>query len=157
METLTAQDLRPTNSELREAALKALQGRVSEDEVRKFLEKANGEGSPPAIGAEGSVNLLVWGKCKCYPDGMPWQYDNTIWGGPAYSGNGVGFMYTAYNTWEAFFNNVTGCHAQGIATAGGVLQINWFNASGLPVGQFNGAVGGIGVFEAGGEGKWQRK
>lgn len=157
MANLTAQDLRPNNGELQEAALKALQGRVNEDDVRKFLEKASGEGVPPPVGAEGSVNLFVWGKCKCYPDGLPWQYDNTIWGGPAYSGGGVGFLYTAYTTWDGFFNNVTSCHAQGIASGGGILQINWFNASGLPVGQFNGVVGGIGVFEAGGEGKWQKK
>ena len=103
------------------------------------------------------MNLLVWGKCKCSPDGQPLQYDNTIWGGPAYSGGGVGFMYTAYSTWDAFFNNVTSCHAQGIASGPGILQITWFNASGTPVGQFNGAVGGVGVFEAGGEGKWQKK
>lgn len=157
MANLTTLDLRPTSSEVREATFKALQGRVSEDEVRKYLETMSNDGSPAPIGAEGSVNLLVWGKCKCYPDGLPWQYDNTIWGGPAYSGSGVGFMYTAYTTWDAFFNNVTSCHAQGIASGGGILQINWFNASGTPVGQFNGAVGGIGVFEAGGEGKWQKK
>jgi hypothetical protein len=69
----------------------------------------------------------------------------------------VGFMYTAYETWDAFFNNVTSAHVQGIAVEGGILQINWFNASGTPVGQFNGVAGGIGLLEAGGEGKWQRK
>jgi hypothetical protein len=66
-------------------------------------------------------------------------------------------MYTAYDSWDAFFRNVTSAHAQGIAEAGGILQINWFIENGTPVGQFNGAAGGIGVVECGGSGKWQKK
>ena len=153
----TAQDLRPTRDIVQKATLKALRGRVDEGEVRRFLEKAASNDVPAPIGATASLKIAVWGKLGCDPDGQPWKYDITVWGGPAYFGESVGFMYTAYETWDAFFRYVTGAHVQGIAEAGGILQINWFNESGVPVGQFNGAAGGIGLVEAGGSGTWQKK
>lgn len=154
---LTAQHLRPTHDIVQEATLKALQGRVEEAEVRRFLNEATRASAPAPIGATASLNIAVWGKLGCEPDGQPWKYDITVWGGPAYFGSAVGFMYTAYTSWDAFFRNVTSAHVQGIISGGGILQINWFNASGTPVGQFNGAAGGIGLVEAGGSGKWQEK
>src|SRR5215471_16873823 len=152
---LTVQDLRPTRDIVQEATLKALRGCVEEDEVRRFLAKAASVSVPAPIGASASLKIAVWGKLGCDPDGQPWKYDITVWGGPAYFGESVGFMYTAYETWDDFFRNVTGAHAQGIAVEGGILQINFFNSSGVLVGQFNGVAGGIGLVEAGGEGMWQ--
>lgn len=156
MENLTAQDLRPTSDIVQEATLKALQGRIKEDEVRRFLNEVVSDSVPDPIGATASVNIAIWGKLVCEPDGQPWKYDITVWGGPAYFGGSAKFMYTAYNLWDVFFRNVTSAHVQGIASGGGILQVNWFNESGTPVGQFNGAAGGIGRLEAGGSGKWQR-
>lgn len=155
--THTADDLRPDNEILMEAALRTLKGRVSEDEARSFLKQASSAGVPAPIGATASLNITIWGKLQCDPDGQPWKYDITVWGGPAYFGTSVGFLYTAYTSWDAFFRNTTAAHAQGIASGGGILQINWFNGDGVPVGQFNGAAGAIGLVEAGGKGGWERK
>src|ERR1700730_2085287 len=147
---LTEKDLLPTSPVVEQATIRALKGRVEADEVRKFLREAS-RSEPGALGATASVNIFIWGKVKCYPE-APWHYDTTIWGGPAASIESVGFIYTAYRTWDDFFRNVTGVHLQCDST----LQINWF-ADGTPVGQFNGAATGNAHFEAGGEGKWQRK
>ena len=155
-ENLTARDLQPTREELQEATLKVLKGRVSEDEARRFLTEAAGDGVPDPIGATADLKIAVWGKLKCDPDGQPWKYDITVWGGPAYIGGAVGFMYTAYTSWDAFFTYVTSAHVQGVDVGGGILQINWFNKDGTPVGQFNGAAGGVGLVEAGGSGGWDR-
>jgi hypothetical protein len=154
---LSAKDLRPDHDIVAQAAVTALKGRVSEDDVRRFLGKAASAGVPDPIGATASLKIAVWGKLTCDPDGQPWKYDHTVWGGPAYIGDAVGFMYTAYESWDAFFRNVTSAHVQAIDAGGGILQINWFNKDATPVGQFNGVAGGVGVCEAGGSGGWQRK
>lgn len=125
--------------------------------MTEFLEKMTSASVPAPIGATADIKLAVWGKLSVEPDQQPWKYDHTIWGGPAYIGSAVGFMYTAYETWDAFFQNVTGCHAQGVDAGGGILQVNWFISNGTPVGQFNGVAAGLGGFEAGGSGKWSRK
>ncbi|HYN95019.1 MAG TPA: hypothetical protein VES42_14315 [Pilimelia sp.] len=155
--TLTEQSLRPTNASVQQATMEALKDRIEPAEVQKFLDQIVSAGVPSPLGATASANIAVWGKVECDPDGQPWTYDATIWGGPAYFGTSVGFMYTAYESWDDFFRSVTGVHVQGIASGGGILQINWFNESGTPVGQFNGAAGAIGALEAGGSGGWQRK
>ncbi len=150
-------ELQPTRDVVQKATVRVLRGRANDEQIQKFLTELASASVPDPIGATASLNIAVWGKVTCEPDGQPWKYDNSVWGGPAYFGASVGFMYTAYNSWDAFFREVTSCHCQGIADAGGILQINWFNAGGTPVGQFNGAAGGIGLVEAGGAGKWQRK
>lgn len=151
---LQEQDLRPTQSHLEEATVQALKDRVDASEIQRFLREAVGDSAPAPIGATVNVKIAVWGKVHCEPDGQPWVYDTTIWGGPAYFGEAVGFMYTAYDTWDAFFQKVTGVHVQGIAETGGVLQVNWFISNGTPVGQFNGVAAGVGLLEAGGSGGW---
>jgi hypothetical protein len=156
-QTLTERDLTPANPRVRKATMEALTPRVEADEVRKFLELAVGLGTPEPIGATGSVNIAIWGTVDCKPQSQPWKYNTEIWGGPAYFGTAVGVMLTAYDTWDAFFRNVTSVHTQGIAEGGGILQINWMNSSGVPCGQFNGAAGGIGLLEAGGSGRWVHK
>jgi hypothetical protein len=156
-ETLNAEKLRPDTDAIQQATLKALSGRVDEAEVQKFLREVTSATAPAPIGATVDVKIAVWGKLHCEPDGQPWTYDITIWGGPAYIGGAVGFMYTAYNSWDAFFRNVTSAHVQGIDVGGGILQVNWFIENGTPVGQFNGVAGGVGLVEGGGSGKWQRK
>jgi hypothetical protein len=158
-DNLTAQDLQPDNDTLLDATIKVLKGRIDEDEVRRFAKQASNNVTAPVLGAEASLKLAVYGVLKCDPTTQPYKsykYDITVWGGPLYFGMSVGFMYTAFETWEAFFNRVTGAHVQGIVFPAGALQIN-FLENGLIVGQFNGAAGGIGAVEAGGTGKWERK
>lgn len=157
MNDLSQQNFRPNQSGVQQATLTALQPQVGEDEARSFVEKLSSQSVPAPVGATASVNIAVWGKCKCDPDGLSWKFDRTVWGGPAYSGSSVGFLYTAYEDWESFFRNVTSFHCQGIASGGGILQINWFIANGTPVGQFNGAAGGIGLLQAGAAGTWEKK
>ena len=153
-DTLTMQELGPSHPIVREATFRSLGRRLDASAVQKFLDEAAGPQAPAPIGATAQVNIAIWGKVNVDPDGQPWRYDQTIWGGPAYFGSSIGFMYTAYDNWDAFFRNVTSVHAQGIASGGGILQINWFNSNSTPVGQFNGAAGGIGLLEAGGSGGW---
>ncbi|HQT26826.1 MAG TPA: hypothetical protein PLK99_09575 [Burkholderiales bacterium] len=147
----------------KEAALKALkgkvlQGKIKEDEMKHFLDAIGKEGVPAPIGATASlVFALFYGVVKCEPREQPWIYDEDVWGIGGAAISSVGFMYTAYDNWNAFFTNTTAFHVQGIAEAGGIYQINWFNSSGTPIGQFNGAAGGIAIFEAGGSGKWKKK
>ncbi|OAA27819.1 hypothetical protein UG55_1007147 [Frankia sp. EI5c] len=155
-QTFTERELTPENPLLRDATVEALTPRVEPQEIQKFLELAASVSTPAPLGATGSVNIAIWGTVDCKPQGQPWKYNTEIWGGPAYFGSAVGVMYTAYDTWDAFFRNVTSVHAQGIAEGGGILQINWMNSSGVPCGQFNGAAGGVGLLEAGGSGGWQR-
>ena len=152
----TALALQPDRKDFEQATLNALEGRIDEKEVREFLAKASSASAPDPLGATASLDLAVWGKLKCEPDKKPWKYDITVWGGPAYFGTAVGFMYTAYTSWDAFFANVTSAWVQAGAAGGGFIQINWFNKDGVPVGQFNGVSGGAGVAEAGGSGTWEK-
>jgi hypothetical protein len=152
---LSAQDLRPDRDELLQATLSALKGRVEEEEVRRFVKEA-ASSAAPALGATASLKLAVWGKLKCEPDGQPWIYDHTVWGGPAIAIEAVGFMYTAYASWDAFFRNVTGVQATAGALHAGALQINFFKDL-LPVGQFNGVGAGEGIAFAAGNGRWEKK
>ncbi len=154
---LTASELSPDNPELLAAARTALETQIPARDVQEYLEKLGGVAVPSPIGATVTIKLAVWGNIQVNPDGQPWTYDNTVWGGPGYFGTSAGFLYTAYDSWDAFFRNVTSCHVQGIASGPGILQVNWFISNGTPVGQFNGAAGGIGLVEAGGSGKWKHK
>jgi hypothetical protein len=151
----TAEQLHPTTPDLRQATINAFERQV-EVNAQDFLDKL-ASSAAPAIGATASLNIAIWGKVTCEPDGQPWTYNNSGWGGPAYFGSAVGFMYTAYDSWDAFFNNVATWWAQAVDAGGGVLQVNWFNRDHTPVGQFNGVAGGGGVAEAGGDGGWQHK
>jgi hypothetical protein len=151
----TTEELQPTNPAVQEAT-RALLERRDDVDVQEFLEKL-GADTPSPIGATVDLKIAVWGKLHVEPDGQPWVWDSTVWGAGAYIGSAVGFMYTAYDSWDAFFQNCTAVHVQGIDVGGGILQVNWFNSSGVPVGQFNGAAAGAGAIEGGGSGKWTHK
>lgn len=116
---------------------------------------------PSPIHAEASiVSAVIWSTVKCSPKNPPyngWYYDEQAWGVGIGGGSSEGFMYTAYDSFEALFKYTTAYHVQGIAATGGILQINWFNKDGVPVGQFNGVLAGAGGFEMGGSGKWKKK
>jgi hypothetical protein len=148
----TAEQLSPTNSDLQQATIKALEPRFNEGDVRAFLEKAASPSAPPAISATINWNIAVSGKLVVLPDDQPWRYDVTVWGGPASTGAAVGFMYTGEDSWDAFFQNTASYQ---MIVIGGMLQINWFNSSNnTPIGQCNAAGGGP-PLQGGGPGKWQ--
>ena len=143
---------------VRSATVQALKERVSEEDINKLLDAKDSAKTPAPLGATASLTFVaVWGVVKCEPATQPWIYDEQVWGIGAAAIQAGGFMYTAYDSWDAFFRETAGFHVQGIASGGGIFQINWFNSSGVPVGQFNGVAGGISAFEAGGKGKWKRK
>jgi hypothetical protein len=149
--------LSPASSALQQATKTALETQVPASEVQTFLNQIGSATAPAPIGATVNLKLAVWGKLLVEPAGQPWKYDHTVWGGPLYLGSSVGFMYTAHDSWDAFFKNVTSRHVQGVDVGGGILQVNWFISNGTPVGQFNGVAGAIGLVEGGGSGKWEHK
>ncbi|GIG39000.1 hypothetical protein [Cellulomonas phragmiteti] len=157
--TIDDDRLRPDDPAVRRRAEETLGARLDEGAAADFVSSLTAPSAPAPIGATASLNLAVWGKVEVTtdgPDGQRWSYHTTVWGGPAYFGSSVGFLYTAYDSWSAFFANAHAVHVQGITSPVGVLQVNWFNRDGTPVGQFNGAAGGIGLVEAGGDGSWRQ-
>ena len=140
------------------ATLKALKGKVKEDKVKGFLDSIGKAEVPAPIGATASLTfVLFYGVVKCEPNEKPYIFEHDVWGVGGAAVSSDGFMYTAYQNWDAFFRQTTAFHVQGIAEGGGILQITWFNKDGLPIGQYNGIAKGIGVFEAGGAGTWKKK
>ena len=149
--------LKPNIEAVQAATLRAFKGKVKDDEVKRFLD-AIARAVPVPIAATASlIFAAIYGVVKCEPRGQPWEFDADVWGVGLADISSVGLMYTAYENWDAFFSLTTAFHVQGIAEVGGIFQINWFNKSSVPIGQFNGVAGGIAVFEAGGSGKWKKK
>jgi hypothetical protein len=148
----TAEELHPSNPQLQQATKEALTNQIPESGVQAFLDKV---GSAATAAPLGATLDLEQDRLLVEPDGQPWKYDCPDWGGSGYADRSVGFMYTSYDSWDAFFQNVTGYVVQGIAVGGGILQINWFISNGSPVGQGNFAYGGIGPMTGGGSCKWQ--
>lgn len=112
----------------------------------------------PNAGAKVNVTAaFVYGTIECEISAQKKIFNGTHWGiglaGFAASGN----IYTAYDNWQAFFDNAKAYHVQSAGVAGGVVQVNWFNKNGVPVGQFNGIAGGAGAMEVGGSGSWKDK
>jgi hypothetical protein len=138
--------------------LRAFKGKVKDEEVNRFLNAIASNAVPAPIGATASlIFAAIYGVVKCEPRDQHWKFDADVWGVGAAGIESVGFMYTAYENWDAFFSQTTAFHVQGVADAGGIFQISWFNHSGVPIGQFNGPAAGIALFEAGGSGKWKKK
>lgn len=151
-----------TNPEFMEVSkastLTALKGKVKEEELDQLLEHMEKLGGPGTIEAKAGIIFVgIYGNVECKPKNQPWEFDQSVWGIGAAGFTCLGLMYTAYDNWHAFFTQTTGFQAQGIADGGGIFQITWFNNSGTPIGQFNGAAAGLGVFEVGGKGKWKKK
>lgn len=149
--------LTPNNEIVQAATVRALKGKVKDSDLQKIL-NPSAAGVPDPLRATGSLWATVfYAGMKCEPTGVPYYFEEGAWG----LGLGIvttgGILYTAYTTWDAFWRETAGYHAQGIAEGGGILQFNFFNSSGVPVGQFNGVAGGIGAFEFGGTGKWKKK
>lgn len=149
----------------KDATIKALAGKVKDEDIETLLKRIPAEvavsdvlGAPSPSEAKAELyTVAVYGYVKCTPTNLDHEFEANHWGIGLAAMASYGFMYTAYNSWDALFRETSGYHAQGIADAGGILQITWFNGSGVPIGQFNSAAGGIGVFEVGGSGSWKKK
>lgn len=141
----------------------ALKPKLPDEQVEHFINATTGQapglGVPAPITCNGSLYFAVlYGVVHCQPTDpatYPWTFDQDSWGIGVSAGSGAGLLYTAYDSWDAFFRNTAGYHAQGIAEGGGILQINFFNSDAVPIGQYNGVAGGIGVFECGNSGTWR--
>ncbi len=135
-----------------------LKGRVEDDALQEFVAKSTAAGVPAPIGAKASVVMgLIYGNVTCNPTEDPykvWSFDESIWGLGAVGGTAIGFIYTAYNAWDPFFQRTTGFHVQGAGEGGGILQINFLEGA-TPIGQFNGAMAGAGALEGGANGRWK--
>jgi len=152
--------LAPTREPIRAATLARLPKLpgVDQSAVAGFPDKLAASVPAPLSAKASLIFAVIYGKLTV--DGLPdpyakWHFNADIWGIGATGGTAIGIMYTAYDSWAAFFASVTAYHVQGIASGGGILQVNWFNKSGVPVGQFNGAMAGAGGLEAGGPGTWK--
>ncbi|MCE5285670.1 MAG: hypothetical protein LLG02_07470 [Pelosinus sp.] len=111
-------------------------------------------------GADASIlSAVVWSKVKCYPDNQPWKFEAQAWGPAVCGGSCAGFMYNFYepNDWDAFFRNTASFWAQGVSYLGGIFQITWFDSNSKLIGQFNGAMAGVGVFEVANKGHWTKR
>ncbi|MEP3113745.1 hypothetical protein [Nisaea sp.] len=143
---------------VRAATESALRGKVKDSDLDKFLDLPTADGHPAPILCEGNITAVLvhsWMHCNPLAD---YYMKESAWG----VGAGVvpaagGFLYTAYNSWDLFWNETAGYHAQGFADGPGILQFNFFNSSWVPMGQFNAASAGIAWFEFGGSGKWRKK
>lgn len=149
----------------KDATIKSFAGKINDEDIKKLLncmpeETASYDelGVPTPAEAKAELyTVAIYGYVKCTPTKLDHEFEANHWGLGLTAMAAYGFMYTAYDSWKALFSETRGYHAQGIADAGGILQINWLNGSGVPVGQFNAAAGGIGVFEVGGSARWKKK
>ena len=142
--------IQPDTKIVQEATRKAFKGKLKDSEIDKFLDETTGNKEPVTITAMGSLYFIgIYGVVSCTPSKYPYTYEESSWGIGASAISAGGVIYTVCATWKAFFKSTTGYHAQGIAEAGGILQINFFNKL-TPIGQFNAVAGGNGVFQVGG-------
>jgi hypothetical protein len=151
----------------RELTLTSYKGKIPDEGLSSLLEHmptvssavtksaANSLGSPGSVSAKVNVAVaFVYGTVDCTIDSLRKNFHAEFWGLGLAGFASTGIMYTAYDSWEAFFANSHGYHAQGGGAAAGVVQVTWFNGNGTPVGQYNGVAGGVGAFEVGGKGSW---
>ncbi len=148
----------------RNATISACEGKVDENFLNRLLSSMEGAVKKQRRSMQASANLVsafVWSKVSCEPDDKPWIFKEDAWGPGIGGGSCSGIMYHAYTDdvfgWDNFFHEAVAYHAQGISSMGGIFQITWFRKDGAPIGQFNGAMAGAGVFEIGGNCKWKPK
>jgi hypothetical protein len=156
--TTQTPDLGPSNPAIKAAAIAAFQKMNGVDMAAADKLFAQDAASVPApLGAKADLIFgAIYGSVTVKPTSAYTNcvFDNSFWGVGAVGGSSIGFMYTAYDSWEAFFRETRGFHVQSIASGGGILQVNFFNGSGVPIGQFNGAMAGAGGVEGGSKGTW---
>lgn len=145
----------------RELTKKTFEGKVPDEILEKlmsFVPAANAlqAGAVPSVSAKVNVtSAFLYGTVECHVSSEGKRFDGKHWGIGLAGFASTGFLYTAYNNWSAFFSEANSYHVQCAGAAGGIVQVNWFNKNGVPVGQYNGIAGGAGAMEVGGSGHWK--
>lgn len=146
----------------KDLARKSFEGKVPQETLDAILAltpvpdkvKKDALGAPNTQAEVTVTAAFIWGTVQCTVHGGK-TFDGEHWGLGLAGFSATGVIYTAYNNWDDFYQNATGYHVQCAGVAGGIVQVNWFNNSGVPVGQFNGIAGGVGAMEVGGKGSWK--
>ena len=120
-------------------------------------DNVNDLGAPNASAKVTVTAAFIYGTVQCEIESQRKVFDGTHWGIGLGGFGATGVIYTAYNNWQGFFDNAKAYHVQSAGVAGGIVQVNWFNSDGVPVGQFDGIAGGVGAMEVGGSGSWKNK
>ncbi|MDQ0363104.1 hypothetical protein [Breznakia pachnodae] len=114
---------------------------------------------PKVINSEVLItSSLGWSIIRVTPSDtqyQTWRMDERVWGTRIGSGVASGFIYTVYESYEAFFKYTTTYQLKSVNKYDDILQINWFNSSGLPIAQFNGVLEGGPILEIGGGCYWK--
>lgn len=148
----------------RELAIETYKDKVSQEMLDGILDltpnpdvnsATNGLDIPNESAKVTVVAAFVYGMVYCDIDSLKKRFEGTHWGIGLAGFAATGMIYTAYDNWQSFFNNTKGYHVQSGGVAAGIVQVNWFNNDGVPVGQFNGIAGGVGIMEVGGSGSWK--
>lgn len=155
----------------RSATIKLFKDKITDDDIQTLLDcmptVKNNEmqfpdsnlSIPKVLRSEVLItNSLAWSIIRVTPSDEEyknWIMDERVWGTRVGSGVATGFIYTVYETYEAFFKYTTTYQLQSIDEHKEILQINWFNSSGLPIAQFNGLYEGNPILEIGGGCHWK--
>ncbi|WP_298511954.1 hypothetical protein [uncultured Kordia sp.] len=153
----------------KEATIEAFKDKVEDVKLYNLLQNIENSVKRPVdsdslddsrfIEATGGIIMLaIYGRVTCDVSNMPYSFAANAWGVGGAGFTSLGTMYNVYgdSNWERFFKEVRSYHAQGIAKAGGIYQITWFDRNNDPIGQFNSVAIGVGVFQVGGKGKWKK-
>lgn len=157
------------NEIIKANTLKSFEGKVDSDSLDKLIQAMPDykfedgvyipSNDPGLISAKASLKMfLIYGEIDCYDlDGYKSTFGQKIWGLGAGSFDSViGGIYNVYenSNWPYFFRRAAGAYVQGFAGTIGTVQITWFDENKVPIGQFNSAAVGAGVFGAGCDGHW---
>lgn len=160
--------MKNVNDLLKENTLKTFKGKVDNDSLDKLIQSMPdyefkdgifiASNDPRLINAKASLKMVFYGELNCFDlEGYKSTFCQKVWGpGVGSVDSVIGGMYNVYedSNWPYFFRQADKVHVQGIAGTVGTVQISWFDKNNTPIGQFNSAAVGAGVFEAGGDGRW---
>lgn len=170
----------PSIDDVKSLTRKTFEGKVSSESLDAFLSSL--EAQYPASSAEtgavdvtgegieaakfslsqdtriatGSVYVAgFFGIVKCTVDSDKKLFEAYTWGigGSIFTSGGV--LFTAYDSWDDFYNETHFYHAQGGSYIGGIFQITFMDQHHNLIGQYNSVGGGYSLFEVGGGGRWK--
>lgn len=175
----------PAVSDVKDLTRKTFEGKVSSDQLDAFLssfEVQYPSSSGPAetiTGTDDTGEVIraakfsitqdtriatgqvyvagFFGIVKCTVDSDNKLFEAYTWGvgGSIFTSGGV--LFTAYDSWDDFYNETHFYHAQGGSYIGGIFQITFMDKGHNLIGQYNSVCGGYSLFETGGGGKWKSK
>lgn len=181
---MMSSSITPSIDDVKSLTRKSFEGKVSPDKLDTFLSslEANYPSSSVETGAiiettsetgeviqaakfslsndtrvaTGQVYVAgFFGIVKCTVDSDKKLFEAYTWGigGSIFTSGGV--LFTAYNSWDDFYNETRFYHAQGGSYIGGIFQITFMDKDHNLIGQYNSIGGGYSLFETGGGGRWK--